>query len=211
MISLTTSRFRRKAFRGPSNTVSDAPHKLGHELFFDRTSSKRLISILRMAGFVFQTIYEVYPNNAHEKTLDTEWIRKCGESNWIVITGDKRIETVPENRQAVIDSKAKVFLLNDSNSKPEVWAAAILLGQYKMQDIIDGTTGPFFATVGKRCDSHVQRPRRPVGYEDDSPKVADASVELKNADGITTEMTQPTEVQKSPTAPSSSTPRLPFA
>lgn len=144
--------------------VSDAPHKLGHELFLDRTSSKRLINILRMAGFVLQTIFEVYPNNVHENVLDPDWIKKCGENNWIVITGDKRIETVPENRQAVVDAKAKVFLLNDSNSKPEVWAAAILLGQYKMQDIIDATTGPFFVTVGKRCDSHIQRPRRPAGY-----------------------------------------------
>jgi len=182
--------------------VSDAPHKLGHELFFDRTSSKRLINILRTAGFVFQTIYEVYPDKAHEKTLDTEWIQKCGENNWIVITGDKRIETVPENRQAVIDAKAKVFLLNDSNSKPEVWAAAILLGQYKMQDIIDGTTGPFFATVGKRCDSHVQRPRRPVGYVDDSPQAAEASAEAKSTDQ--------TEVSKPAATPAGTTPRLPF-
>jgi hypothetical protein len=138
-------------------------------MFFDRTSGKRMINILRRAGIVFQTIYEVYPNNAHESVLDPEWIKKCGENNWIVITGDKRIETVPENRQAVLDAKVKVFLLNDSNSKPEVWAAAILLGQYKMQDIIDGTSGPFFVTVGRRCDSHVQRPRRPIGYEEVSP------------------------------------------
>jgi hypothetical protein len=145
--------------------VSDAPHKLGHELFIDRTSSKRLINILRKAGFVLQTIFEVYPDNVHENVVDPDWIKKCGENNWIVITGDKRIETVPENRQAVVDAKVKVFLLNDSNSKPEVWAAAILLGQYKMQDIIDATTGPFFVTVGKRCDSHIQRPRRPAGYD----------------------------------------------
>lgn len=124
-----------------------------------------MINILRKAGFDLQTIYEVYPNDAHKGVVDPDWIEKCGENNWIVITGDKRIETVPENRQAVINAKVKVFLLNDSNTKPEVWAAAILLGQYKMQDIIDGTTGPFFATVGKRCDSHVQRPRRPLGYE----------------------------------------------
>ena len=32
----------------------------------------------------------------------------------------------------------------------------------KMQDIIDATTGPFLVTVGIRCDSHIQRPRRPI-------------------------------------------------
>jgi PIN like domain len=138
-------------------------------MFLDRTSSKRLVAILRQAGFVFQTIYECYPNHAHETVEDPEWIKKCGENNWIVVTGDKRIETNVLNRQAVIDAKVKVFLLNDSNSKPEIWAAAILLGQYKMQDIIDGTQGPFFVTVGRRCDSHIQRPRRPAGWVDPNP------------------------------------------
>jgi hypothetical protein len=135
--------------------LNDLPHKLAQAMFLDRTSSKRLVAILRQAGFVFQTIYELYPNNAHESVEDPEWIKKCGENNWIVVTGDKRIETNVLNRQAAIDAKVKVFLLNDSNSKPEIWAAAILLGQYKMQDIIDGTQGPFFVTVGRRCDSHI--------------------------------------------------------
>ena len=147
-------------------------------MFLDRTSSKRFVAILRQAGFDFQTIYEVYPNNAHESVSDPEWIKKCGENNWIIVTGDKKIETNVLNRQAVIDAKAKVFLLNDSNSKPEVWAAAILLGQYKMQDIIDATQGPFFATVGRRCDTHIQRPRRPAGWVDpNSSQVAETPSE----------------------------------
>lgn len=145
--------------------MTDLPHKLGHELFIDRTSSKRLVEILRRVGFSLQSIYDVYPNGQDERVRDPDWIKQCGENNWVVITGDKRIETVPENRQAVIDARARVFLLNDSNTKPEVWAAAILLGQYKMQDILDATVGPFFVTIGKRCDSHVLRPRRPSGYE----------------------------------------------
>lgn len=172
-----------------------------------------MIAILRKAGLVFHTIYEVYPGTAHESVLDPEWLRKCGENNWIVVTGDKRIETVPENRQAVIDSKVKVFLLNDSNSKPEVWAAAILLGQYKMQDLIDATSGPFFATIGKRCDTHVQRARRPADYsetpesefvarEEDRESVQrvepDAASVPSNAD-------QPSQVTDAPTSQ-----RLPF-
>ena len=190
--------------------MSDAQHKLGHELFLDRTSSKRMINILRQAGFVFQTIYEVYPNDAHKNVVDPEWIKKCGENNWIVITGDKRIETVPENRQAVKNAKAKVFLLNDSNSKPEVWAAAILLGQYKMQDIIDATTGPFFVTVGKRCDSHIQRPRRPMEFsskvvlnsDEHSKDVADSAASIPEIISVESEAPKESFQPR--------TPRLPF-
>lgn len=82
-------------------------------------------------AIIYFVKYIIAPNNVHESVLDPDWIKKYGENNWIVVPGDKRIETVPENRQAVIEAKAKAFLLNDSNSKPEVWAAAILLGQYK--------------------------------------------------------------------------------
>ena len=137
-----------------------------------------MVTILRKAGFVFQTIYEVYPDNAHESVADPEWIKLCGEKNWIVVTGDKRIETVPENRQAVTAAKAKVFLLNDSNSKPEVWAAAVLLGHYKMQEVIDANSGPFFVTVGKRCDTHIQRPRRPFGFPEPEEAVPQTVIEL---------------------------------
>jgi len=122
-------------------------------------------AILRGAGFQVHPIYEVYPNEEHKSVADPTWIALCATKNWIVVTGDKRLETVPENRQAVIDSKARVFLLSDSNSPPEVWAAAIIIGHYKMDDILEANTGPFFVNIQKRSDSHVGRLRLPPGYE----------------------------------------------
>lgn len=123
-----------------------------------------MTTILRGAGFVLHPIAEVYPNNAHKFINDPEWIKLCGENNWVVISGDKRLETVPENRQAVIDAKAKVFLLTDSNSFPEIWAAAVIVGRYKIQEIIDANPGPFFVNITKRADTHVARLRLPYGY-----------------------------------------------
>jgi hypothetical protein len=120
--------------------------------------------MLRDAGFVVHPIYEVWPSPKHQFVADPEWIRHCGEKNWIVVTGDKRIENVPENRQAVIDAKAKVFLVNDSNSHPEEWAAAVIVGHYKMQEIIDGNLGPFFVNIRRRADSHIAKLRLPYGY-----------------------------------------------
>lgn len=120
--------------------------------------------MLRKAGFVVHPIYEVWPSPKHQFVADPEWIRLCGEKNWIVVTGDKRIESVPENRQAVIDARAKVFLVNDSNSYPEEWAAAVIVGHYKMQEIIDGNRGPFFVNIRKRADSHIAKLRLPPGY-----------------------------------------------
>ena len=135
-----------------------------HELFLDRTHGKRLGALLRRVGFKVRPIYEVYPGTAHERVSDPEWIKLCGENGWVAVSGDKRLETVPENRQAVIDAKAKVFVLTDSGSLPEIWAAAIIVGHYRMSEVIDGNSGPFFVNIGKRSDHHVARLRLPAGY-----------------------------------------------
>jgi len=122
-------------------------------------------AILRGAGFTVHPIYEVYPGTLHETIPDPQWINHCAANNWVVVTGDKKLETVPENRQAVIDSKARVFLLCESNSPPEVWAAAVIIGRYKMDDIIEANAGPFFVNISKRSDGHVGRLRFPPGYQ----------------------------------------------
>ena len=92
-------------------------------------------------------------------------IKLCAARNWIAVTGDKKLEDVPENRQAVIDATVRVFLLSESNSPPEVWAAAIIIGRYKIDDILEANSGPFFVNINKRSDSHVGKLRRPQGYE----------------------------------------------
>lgn len=122
-------------------------------------------AILRRAGFKVHPIYEVYAGTTHESVADPEWIKLCAARDWVAVTGDKRLEDVPENRQAVIDAKARIFLLSESNSPPEVWAAAIIIGRYKMEDIIEANSGPFFVNINKRSDSHVGKLRRPPGYQ----------------------------------------------
>jgi hypothetical protein len=62
-------------------------------------------------------------------TADPVWIERCAKEEWAVLTGDKAIETDPTNRQAVIDSKAKVFLLDENNSRAVEWASAIIVAR----------------------------------------------------------------------------------
>jgi hypothetical protein len=144
--------------------LSNEHPKFGHEIFLDRTHGKRMSEMLRRVGFTVHHIYDVYPGTAHESVDDPVWIQLCGEKGWIAISGDKRLETVPENRQAVINARLKVFVLTDSNSKPEVWAAAVIVGHFKMAEIIDGNDGPFFVNISKRSDGHVAKLRLPPGY-----------------------------------------------
>jgi hypothetical protein len=120
---------------------------------------------LRELGFSVNPIKEIYPHGKDQFVRDPEWIRLCGEKNWVIVSGDKRLETVPENRQAVIDAKAKVFLLMDSESFPQEWAAAIIVGHERMKEILDANPGPFFVNISKRTGSHLARLRYPHGYQ----------------------------------------------
>lgn len=145
--------------------MSNEHPKFGHQIFLDRTHGKRMSAMLARAGFTVHHIFDVYPDGKHERVSDPEWIRRCGEEGWVAISGDKRLGTVPENRQAVIDARAKMFILTDSSSAPEIWAAAVIVGHYKMAEIIEGNDGPFYVSVGKRADGHVSKPKLPEGFE----------------------------------------------
>jgi hypothetical protein len=149
--------------------LSKGQPKLDQDIFLDRTHGGRMTVMLRRAGLTIHPICEIYPNNAHKFISDPEWIKLCGENNWVIVSGDKRLETVPENRQAIVEARVKVFLLTDSNSFPEVWAAAVIIGRYKMQEIIDANSGPFFVNITKRSDKHVDRLRLPYGYTRPEP------------------------------------------
>jgi hypothetical protein len=168
-----------------------------------------MVGMLRKAGFVVHPIYEVWPSPRHQFIADPEWISLCGEKNWIVVTGDKRIETVPENRQAVIDAKAKVFLVNDSNSYPEEWAAAVIVGHYKMQEIIDGNRGPFFVNIRKRADGHIAKLRLPYGYLSPQTTAQTIVSETTQADGHTSSLTLSTPENESAANPEGPLPSKP--
>jgi hypothetical protein len=90
-----------------------------------------------------------------QEAPDAEWIAKCGVEQWVVLSGDKSIETVPENRQAVIEARCKVLFFNDTSSYPEEWAAAVIVGRPKLFEIIERNDGPFFVTIDKYTRTHI--------------------------------------------------------
>jgi hypothetical protein len=90
---------------------------------------------------------------------DVEWIAECAKQNWTILSGDKSIEEVPAERQAVIDGKCKVFMFEDTNSTSEEWLAAILVGRQRIIHLVDNADGPFFVTIRKFGHSHFSLPR----------------------------------------------------
>jgi hypothetical protein len=79
----------------------------------------------------------------------------------VIVTGDKAIETDPINRQAVIDFKAKVFLLEENNSRAVEWASAIIVCRRRLVAVAHENEGPFFASVRKNSNGLISKVRRP--------------------------------------------------
>lgn len=131
---------------------------MGVTLFLDKNMGrKRLKEMLESVGLSV----EVHHDHFCPTAPDDEWIKICADKGWIIVTGDKGIESTPINRQAVCDSNAKVFITTDTNTRSEVWGAAIILGKDRILEFIKTKSGPFFSTIRKTSGQHITRPRKP--------------------------------------------------
>jgi PIN like domain len=123
--------------------------------FLDRNHGDVIRVRLKQFGFEVKACNRIYA----PEIADTEWIAECAKENWVILSGDKSIEEVPWERQAVIDGKCKVFMFDDSNSASEEWLAAILVGRRRIVHLIENADGPFFITIRKFGHSHISPPR----------------------------------------------------
>jgi hypothetical protein len=87
----------------------------------------------------------------HADTKDVVIIKECAARNFVILSGDRAMERVPEERQAIIEGKCKVFMFEDSHkTRTEDWIASILVGRRRILEIIAKTRGPLFVTI-KPC------------------------------------------------------------
>lgn len=77
-------------------------------LYFDECTDGETRKTLRRMGFC---LVPMQPGRA-----DTEWLKQAGREGWTIITTDKRIMRVPEERRAIVDHKVRCFILSP---KPE--------------------------------------------------------------------------------------------
>jgi hypothetical protein len=144
-------------------------HEHQTPLFLDRNQgNKRMPMILKEAGLnVRWHSAEGFPTT---ELNDVAWIRTVASKGYIIITSDKKIETDPIERLAVIESKAKVFILDEQNSRAVHWAAAVIVSKDRIYEAVRDNAGPFFMSVVRKSSSMVYRFRVP-----EIEAVADAS------------------------------------
>src|SRR5579863_3035242 len=119
---------RRSKSKKPSNTWKLLEAQF--QFFLDRNQGNKIVpDLLRGVGLRVICHSDKFSD---DMTPDPIWIRHCAKEEWVVITGDKAIETDPINRQAVIDCCAKVILLEENNSRAVEWAAAMIVARRRM-------------------------------------------------------------------------------
>jgi hypothetical protein len=124
--------------------------------FIDRNlGGKKLPNLLTKVGMKVES----HDKHFAREAPDDEWIPKCVEKGWVIITGDKAIETDPINAKVVEDSAAKVFITSDTNSRAEEWAAAIIIGRRKLARTVEYNNGGFCVDIDKHATNHVSSER----------------------------------------------------
>lgn len=125
--------------------------------YFDTTHGKLIPKLLRQVGL---DVREYVHLGLSADADDKDWIQLCAHHQWVIISGDKEISRVPEERQAVIDGCCKVFMLEDSgNTRTEDWAASLLVARQYIIETVLRTNGPYFSLVKPcRVRGHIQAP-----------------------------------------------------
>lgn len=125
--------------------------------YLDTTHGKLIPKLLRQVGLdVKQYVHLGLSADADDK----DWIELCAKQELVIISGDKEISRVPEERQAVIDGCCKVFMLDDSDvTRTEDWAASLLVAREHIIETALRTNGPYFSVVKPcRVRGHIRPP-----------------------------------------------------
>jgi PIN like domain len=87
---------------------------------------------------------------------DDVWIPQVAARQWVILSGDKKLSKHTANIEAVRSACAQVILVTDSNSLPEQWAAAMIMGRHKIAELLEKHSGPIFIQLGQQAKDHVR-------------------------------------------------------
>jgi len=89
----------------------------------------------------------LHRDNFTDDEMDEVWLPAVTRRNWIVLTKDKRIRRHPMEKQALLASGARTFVLTSGNMRGQEMAE-VLVGQIrKMERMARKEKPPFVAAV----------------------------------------------------------------
>lgn len=118
------------------------------ELFLDRSlGRKKVPQLLRVEGVRLVTLAEHYGIPHDEGVQDVEWLRLCGEQNWLAIMKDDRIRYVSIERDALVSSGVRAAVITNANLSAAEMAARIVRALPGLADVCETRSGPFLLAL----------------------------------------------------------------
>ena len=110
--------------------------------------SKVVANALREQGFPVELLEDRFANDA----ADEEWLPKIGELGWLILTKDDKIRRRPVERDALLRSGARAFVLPSGNMSGQEMASTVVKALPKIQRFVNKNQPPFIARISKAGD-----------------------------------------------------------
>lgn len=112
--------------------------------FTDRDLGRTIPDALRAAG----VLVEAHDSHFSPTTPDTEWLQHVGTRGWIALTHNKEIRYNPQERDMVMRSGVRLFMLIGHHTHP-VLAQNLINTLPRIHRFLDDQPAPFIARVYK--------------------------------------------------------------
>ena len=123
---------------------SRSPRLPSDPLFLDEgLGSKKVADALRSAG----ATVELHRDHFTPGTPDDEWLPAAAANGWIILSKDRAIRRRANERQAVTDSAARLFVLTSANMTGEEMASAFVAALPRIAKACSAASGPMMKVV----------------------------------------------------------------
>jgi predicted nuclease of predicted toxin-antitoxin system len=113
--------------------------------FVDRSLGKQFANGLEEIGLNV----EKHDDHFSQTTLDIEWLAKCGENNWVIVSGDKNIKRNHIEKSALLNSGVAAFFFTSGGLNTETRVTIFSKGLKRVANILSTYQKPFIARLDK--------------------------------------------------------------
>lgn len=108
------------------------PYAESPRFFLDRSLGRHIVAeALRREGVDVQTLAERYPED-EQFVADEVWIREVTADGLVILMKDDRIRRKPHERQAILESGAKAFVVTNANLRGDELARLFVENRHRI-------------------------------------------------------------------------------
>ena len=142
--------------RFAANTTETPPEVL--TFFLDQNLGDKVIAqALRQQELNVELLKEHFAIDAR----DEDWLPDVGQRGWLILTKDDRIRRRSVEREALMQSGARAFILPSGNMSGDEMASAIVKALPEIRRFVASTPSPFIARISKAGTVRLLDPERP--------------------------------------------------